>query len=67
MVDKTLLFDVNYSTAHSLYYVFHYIDRGCLALMSGEGSGWDIRIKHLGKYTEINDAADIHNQLEMFQ
>jgi hypothetical protein len=67
MVDNTLLFDVNHSTAHPLYYAFHYIDNGCLALMSGEGCGWDIRIKQLEKFTEINDAADIHEQLELFQ
>jgi hypothetical protein len=67
MVNRTLLFDVNHSTAHSLYYTFHYIDSGYLAVMSGVGCGWDIRIKHLEKFTEILDAADIHEQLELFQ
>jgi hypothetical protein len=33
MVDKTLLFGVNHSTAHPLYYAFHYIDSGYLAVM----------------------------------
>jgi hypothetical protein len=67
MVYNTLLFDVNHFTAHPLYYAFHYIDSGCLVLMSGEGSGWDLRIKHLVKFTEINDVANIHEQLELFQ
>lgn len=63
MVENTLLFDVNHSTAHPLYYAFHYIDKETLACMSGLGSGWDIRINHLEKFQEI----EVEEQLELFQ
>ncbi len=63
MIDNTLLFDVNHSTAHPLYYAFHYIDSGTSAVMSGKGRGWDIRIKKLEKFREIN----VVEQMELFQ
>ena len=63
-VDDVILFDTNGNgDSGDIYYAFHYINKNLL-LVTGGGSGYDIRINELEKHQNVR-VNEIHRQLSL--